>query len=106
MTQILAFKLISGEEILGEFNATESTTSVIVLTNPVALVLMQTREGHRGTFMPYVQANTEVGQLSFPIAHMACLPFNVSTEVADAYIKAHSKIDLSAAKPGLTLVKA
>lgn len=105
MNKIVGFKLVSGEEIIGEFNDKETTTANLVLNTPVALVMMQTREGTRGTFMPYVQANTEVDKLSFPFVHMTCEPFDVSAEVANAYIKAHSKIDLSQAVSPLHIVK-
>jgi len=83
MSEIKVIKLITSEEILGEF--VSSNIDTITVNRPRVIQVMNT-QGAAG-LMPYLVSDPDIKNVSFPRAHIIT-SFDASKELTDAYLRA------------------
>lgn len=89
---ILAFKLISGEELIAK--VTEETTTSFILEDPLALHVTAGQNGVNVGLIPFMMSNRDATE--FTLSRSAVTAYTPpSRELETGYLQQISKIDLT-----------
>jgi hypothetical protein len=94
--EIIAIKIISGEELLGKVKSEDDTT--ITLSDVLGLMAQQTATGVQIGLAPFMMSNPE-GDLSVEKSAIV-VRTTPSTDLERGYIERTSTIDLTSRLPG------
>lgn len=94
--QIIAIKLVSGEELIGK--VLSETDSTVTLGDVLGLMAQQTQTGMQIGLVPFMMSNPE-GDLEFN-TNAITTRTTPSAKLEQGYLERTSKIDLSSKLPG------
>jgi hypothetical protein len=101
VNDIVALKLITGEEIIAKLIAVEDvivanfTEKAYVVTKPFVQTLHQMANGQGAVgFAPFMMAIEPTTPVTIPISRLLCLPTKARQDATTQYVKATSGLDL------------
>lgn len=93
INDIVAFRLISGEEVVGKLVAQSSAT--LTLTRPVAIAMQMVSPSQAQlSFAPFMTAAADDGRVVFSQTALATQPMHPRRDVMASYIKATAGIEV------------
>ncbi len=98
INDIVSFKLISGEEIVGKLKDRNSDS--IFISKPIQINVQPVSQSQMGiVFLPVLASAQDVQSVHIPLSAIAVRPVKSSDDVRDNYIKATT--GLVSAPPGM-----
>lgn len=104
MSEIIALKLVTGEEVIGEVKETLDKSGAILLIKPRVITIMRSPDGRQGLgLVPFSMSNMDA-TVSFSKDHVMC-QLEPMKQVVDVYLQETSGIQLASSVPPSPLVK-
>lgn len=101
---IIAFRLVSGEEVVGKFMETNGSSIVVSKPHMIQLVRVSASEA-MPQLLPIMISAAAGAAVTFSLANMTVEPMGVSADMVSAYTQSTSSLDLSAAAAKSTLIR-
>lgn len=101
--KIYIFKMVSGEEVIGTVvNELTTEEGYVSINKPRAVHMIPTREGVGLQLLPFIQVDPDCTvEVSFK--DMLAKPIKASADIASAYLRATSSLDLPPTATGSIL---
>jgi hypothetical protein len=94
-TQIVAFRIANGEEIMGK--CIDQTDETVTITKPVVIQMQMLSSQQAGIgFAPYMVSVEEDGDYTFRNSTLLSQPMKVRADISASYIKMTTGLDVPA----------
>jgi hypothetical protein len=94
---IVVFKTIGGEEVLGKLISMDGTT--LIITRPIALRVHQMQNGQSGVvFEPFMLGSEDEAKVTFWLSSLMILPIKARAELAAQYVKVTTGLEVPVSK--------
>lgn len=99
MSKVMGVMLVTGEELIGDFEEKLEAKTQYIVKKPRVLALLSSPDGRQGLgLVPWVKANMNA-TVHINKSQTVCQPYDVMGQIEDSYLQETSGIQLASSLP-------